>query len=76
MVALFPGRKPPLEFLDSLAPRKVRYDKPRQHIKKQRHHFANKVCIVKVLVYPVVMYGCDSWTMKKAECQRIAAFKL
>ena len=68
MVALFPGRKPPLEFLDPLAPRKVRYDKPRQHIKKQRHHFANKVCIVKVVVFPVVMYGYERWTIKKAEC--------
>ena len=35
-----------------------------------------KVCIVKAVVFPVVMYGCDSWTMKKAEHQRIDAFKL
>ena len=35
-----------------------------------------KVCIVKAMVFPVVMYGCESWTMKKAECQRIDAFKL
>ena len=35
-----------------------------------------KVCIVKAMVFPVVMYGCKSWTMKKAECQRIDAFKL
>ena len=67
MEALFPGRKPPLEFLDTLAPRKVRYDKPIQHIKKQRQHFANKVCIAKALVFPVVMYGCESWAIKKAE---------
>ena len=35
-----------------------------------------KVCLVKAIVFPVVMYRCESWTMKKAECQRIDAFKL
>ena len=35
-----------------------------------------KVCLVKSMVFPVVMYGCDSWTIKKAECQRIDAFEL
>ena len=35
-----------------------------------------KVCLVKALVFPVVMYGCESWTIKKAECWRIDAFKL
>ena len=35
-----------------------------------------KVCLVKAMVFPVVMYGCESWTMKKAECRRIAAFEL
>ena len=35
-----------------------------------------KVCLVKAMVSPVVMYGCDSWTIKKTECQRIDAFKL
>ena len=35
-----------------------------------------KVCLVKVMVSPVVMYGCESWTIKKAECQRIYAFEL
>ena len=35
-----------------------------------------KVHIVKALVFPVVMYGCESWTIKKAECQRIDAFEL
>ena len=46
------------------------YDQPRQHIKKERHHFTDKVIkahIVKALVFPVVMYGCESWTIKKAE---------
>ena len=37
---------------------------------------STKVCLVKATVFPVVMYGCQSWTMKKAECQRIGAFKL
>ena len=35
-----------------------------------------KVCIVKAMVFPVVMYGCESWTIKKAECQRTDVFKL
>ena len=35
-----------------------------------------KVCLVKGIVFPVVMYGCESWTVKKAECQRIDAFEL
>ena len=35
-----------------------------------------KVCLVKAMVFPVVMYGCESWTVKKAECQRINAFEL
>ena len=35
-----------------------------------------KVCLVKAMVFPVVMYGCESWTMKKAERQRIDVFEL
>ena len=35
-----------------------------------------KVCLVKAVVFPVVMYGCESWTIKKAEHQRIVAFEL
>ena len=35
-----------------------------------------KVCLVNAMVYPVVMYGYESWTIKKAECQRIDAFEL
>ena len=35
-----------------------------------------KVCLVKAMVFPVVMYGCESWTVKKVECQRIDAFEL
>ena len=37
---------------------------------------AIKVCLVKAMVFPVVMYGCESWTKNKAECQRIDAFKM
>ena len=38
--------------------------------------FPTKVCLVKGMVFPVVMYGCESWTIKKAESQRIDAFEL
>ena len=37
---------------------------------------STKVCLVKAMVFPVVMYGCESWTIKKAECWRIDAFEL
>ena len=37
---------------------------------------STKVVLVKAMVFPVVMYGCESWTIKKAECQRIDAFEL
>ena len=43
---------------------------------KSRHYFATKVHLVKVLVFPAVMYGCESWIIKKAEHQRIDAFEL
>ena len=52
------------------------YDQPRQHIKKQRITLSTKVRLVKAMVFPVVMYGCESWTTKKAECPRIDAFEL
>ena len=44
-----------------LAPWKESYDQPRQHIKKQRHYFVNKGRLVKAMIFPVVMYGCESW---------------
>ena len=59
-----------------LAPWKKSYDQHRQHIMKQRHYFANQVCLVKSVVFPVVMYGCECWTIKKAEHRRIDAFEL
>ena len=52
------------------------YDKPRQHIKNRDITFPTKIHIVKAMVFLVVMYGCESWTIKKAECQRIDAFEL
>ena len=65
--------------LKELASWKKSYDQPRQHIKKQRHYFANKgptTKLVKAMVFLPVMYGCESWTIKKAERQRIDAFEL
>ena len=55
---------------------KENYDQPRQHIKNQRCYFAYKVRLVKAMIFPVVMYGCESWTIKKAEHRRIDAFEL
>ena len=59
-----------------LAPWKKSYDQPRQHIKKQRHYFSTNVHTIKAIIFPVVMYGCESWTTKKAEHRRIDAFEL
>ena len=55
---------------------KKSYDQYRHHIKKQRHYYANKVCLVKAMVFPVVMCGSEDWTIKKAEHQRTDAFEL
>ena len=51
-------------------------DEPRQHIKKQRHYFADKGLSSQSYGFSSVMYGCQSWTVKKAEHQRIEAFEL
>ena len=64
------------EINKTLTPWKESYDQPRQHNKKQRHYFAKKVHLVKAMVFPVVMYGCESWTVKKAEHQGFDAFEL
>ena len=45
-------------------------DQPWQHMTKQRHYFANKVHLAKSVVFPVVIYSCESWTTKKNECRR------
>ena len=55
---------------------KKSYDQHRQHSKKQRHYFANKGPLVKNMVFPVVMHGCDGWTINKAECWRTYVFEL
>ena len=47
-------------------PWKKSYDQLGQHIKKQRHYLTIKVCLVKAMVFAVVVYGCESWTIKKA----------
>ena len=45
-------------------------------LKKRKHHFADKIHIVKAIFFPVVIYGCERWIMKKVEHQRTIAFKL
>ena len=45
-------------------------------IKNWRHYLVNKVHLVKAMVFPAVMYGCESWTIKKPEHRRIDAFEL
>ena len=52
--------------IKTLAPWKKSYDKPRQHIKKQRHHFAEKDLYIQNCGFPKIMYGYESWTPKKA----------
>ena len=74
-----------------LDPWKKSYDKPRQSIKKAYQHkvksynlyrqkvctiLPTKVCSIKAMVFSVVICGCESWTIKKAECRRIDAFPL
>ena len=44
-------------------------------LKSRDTTFPTKICLVKPMVFPVVLYGCESWTIKKAECQRIDAFE-
>ena len=63
-----------MKWLLPLVPWKKIYDQSRQHIKRQSHYFANKVHLVKATVFPVAMYGCESWTIKKTERWRIDTF--
>ena len=71
--------------LKDAAPWKKSYEKPRQsrdlkkpekNLKSRDITLQTKVCLVKAMVFPVVMYGCESWTIKKAECRRTDAFEL
>ena len=66
-LSLLPPCTIPLGRLSAPAPSIQYHDQPRQHI---------NVCLVKAMVFPVVMYGCESWTIKKAECRRIDAFEI
>ena len=59
-----------------LSPWKESYEKPIKQVKKQRYQFADKSFKVKAMIFPVLMYGCENWIIKKAECQRIDASNL
>ena len=60
----------------TLGPWKKNYDKPTQHIKKQRHHWVDKSLSSQSYVFSSIMYECESWTIKKAEHRSINAFEL
>ena len=62
--------------IKTLAPWKEGYDKPRQHIKEQKHNFDDIDLYSQSYGFPVLMYGCESWIIKKAEPQRINSFEL
>ena len=54
-----------------LTPWKESYDQPRHHIKKQRHYFVSKDPLVKAMVFPVVMYECESWSIRKLSTEEL-----
>ena len=54
----------------------IKFDKPQQHIKKQRHYFSDKGPTSQSYVFSSVKYGCESWSIKKTEHWRIDAFEL
>ena len=62
--------------LKMLAPWKKSYDQPRQHIKNRDITLPTKVHLVKAMVFPVVIQGGESWTIKKAEHRRVDAFEM
>ena len=64
------------EIKKTLAPWKKSYEQPRYHMKSRDITLLTKFHLVKAMVFPVVMYGCESWTTKKAERGRIDAFEL
>ena len=45
-------------------------------LKSRDNTLLTKICLIKAMVFPVVMYGCESWTIKRAECQKIYAFEM
>ena len=54
-----------------LTPWKESYDQPRQHIKSRDITLLTKVCLVKAMVFPVVIYGYESWSIKKADTEEL-----
>ena len=62
--------------LKDLDPWKKNYANLENVLKSRDITLLTKVCIIKVMVFPVVTYGYENWTIKKAECQRIVAFEL
>ena len=62
--------------IKTLVPWKKSYDQPRQHTKIRDTGLPTKANLIKATVFPVVMCGCESWTVKKAEHRRIDAFEL
>ena len=65
-----------MKLKDTFTPWKESYNQPRQHIKKQRHHFANKGPSSQSYDFSIVMYECESWTIRMAEHWRTDAFEL
>ena len=53
------------------APWKKSYDQPTQHIKKQRLTLPTKVHLVKAIVFPTVMYGCETWTIRRLSAEEL-----
>ena len=65
-----------MKLKDTYNPGKEGYDQSRQHIESRDVTLLAMVHLVKAMVFAVVMYGCESWTIKKAECWRIDVFEL
>ena len=73
---LFFGAPKSLQMVIAVMKLKDAWTNPDSIFKSRDIILPTKVCQVKVMVFPVVMYGCESWIIKKAECLRIDAFKL
>ena len=65
-----------IKLKDACSSLEEKFEQPRQHIESRDATLPTKVHIVKAMVFPVVMYVCESWAIKKAEHQRIDAFEL
>ena len=66
----------PLTLLVGMQTSAATIDKPNSILKSRDITLPTKVCLIKAMVFPVVMKGCESWTIKKDDCQRIDAFEL